>query len=397
VISALSALFQPRQQRGAVLPLSIMILLILSAVLASLSLLTGQEPLVARNHGMIAQAQAIAEAGIERALWALSNPDSPQGVPSSTSAGAPYDGSQLIAVATEAGPVLGGFRLTITGQGERQRQILAVGLVPGDEGPLGRARQEISATAVRLRFPGPPAGLSIRGNLTVGPGTSIDASADRSCGPMAGVWSAGETTLGAGSRVLGNTGDPALPSRPAIDVLDRQAPASFDGVAFTAAELDALKAIARARGTYFRGSVAFNASTRMRDGLVFVDTASGAAIGADTPANDLANVEITSGAGTGPGDAFRGWIIANGSVAISGSATIEGLVYAVDRFSQSGAARLTGGAMAGHIRSTAASLVDARPDTGDALRWSCAAGRTGAGTVTQRWILRPGSYREASS
>src|SRR5262245_5877401 len=64
----LRQLFDPKNQRGIILPLAMIILLILSVVLTGLSLLSGQEPLVAGNHLMIAQAQAMAEAGIERAL-----------------------------------------------------------------------------------------------------------------------------------------------------------------------------------------------------------------------------------------------------------------------------------------------------------------------------------------
>ena len=48
-------------QRGAVLPTAMLILVVLSAVLLALSLLTGQEPLIASNHVMIVQAQALAE------------------------------------------------------------------------------------------------------------------------------------------------------------------------------------------------------------------------------------------------------------------------------------------------------------------------------------------------
>jgi hypothetical protein len=198
-----------RGQRGAVLPLALLILLVLSAVLAGLSMLTGREPLIAGNHVMIAQAQALAEAGLARGLWALSNPDAVDGVPTASPAPAPYDGSRLIGVATGLGP-LGGFRLTIVGQGAHQRDMVVVGLVPGDEGPLGNARQEISATAIRLRFPGPPAGVTIRGDLTVGSGVVVDASADGSCGDLAGTWSAGATTLGAGSQVLGRDANPAI-------------------------------------------------------------------------------------------------------------------------------------------------------------------------------------------
>jgi len=176
-------------QRGAVLPLAMVSLLVLSAVLLGLSLLSGQEPLVAKNHTMMAQAQALAEAGLDRALWALSAPDAPDGIPWTTAAApAPYDGSQMIGVAVD-GAALGGFRVTVSGAGDRQRQILAVGLVPGDSGPLGRARQEISATAVRLRFPSPPAGITVRGDLQIGSGVTVDASEDGTCGNRAGTWS----------------------------------------------------------------------------------------------------------------------------------------------------------------------------------------------------------------
>jgi hypothetical protein len=118
-------------------------LLVLSAVLLGLSLLSGQEPLAARNHMVIAQAQAIAEAGLDRALSALSTPEAPDGIEWTAAAPAPYDGSRLIAMAVDGVP-LGGFRVTVSGTGDRQRQILATGLVPGDSGPLGRARQDIA-------------------------------------------------------------------------------------------------------------------------------------------------------------------------------------------------------------------------------------------------------------
>lgn len=383
----LRKLFQIGDQRGAVLPLAMMILLVLSAVLMGLSMLTGQEPLVASNHVMIVQAQAMAEAGIERALWALSNPESAEGVAWLAPAPAPYDGSRFIAVASEVA-ALGGFRITITGTGDRQRQILAVGLVPGDEGPVGRARQDISATAIRLRFPGPPAALTVRGDLTIGPGAAIDASADGTCGAVAGTWASGTTTLGAASHVQG---------RETSDILERQAPESFDAPAFTATEMSALKAVARARGTYYQGRVTFEATRPLPDGLIFVDTSSGLPITTGTPASDLATVTIDSGAGTGPGDSFRGWIVANGSVSMYGTVAIEGLVYAADRFSQAGSAQLTGAAMAGHVRSTTPSLIDARPATGAALVWGCEAGRTGGGKLPRRWMVKPGSYREAAS
>ena len=384
-----------REQRGAVLPLAMLSLVVLSAVLVGLSMLTGQEPRIASNHVMIVQAQALAEAGLERALWALSTPESPHGLPWSAPAVAPYDGSELIAVTTELGARLGGFRVTVSGAGDRQRQVVAVGLVPGDSGPLGRARQDISATVVRLRFPAPPAGITVRGPLEIGAGVTVDARADGSCGDRAGTWAAGATTIGAGAQVQGRTGDLAIPNEPA-DIHEHQAPAAFDDLAFAAAELQALKAIARVQGTYYQGGVTFDATRRIPDGLIFVDTVSGRPITDATPAGDLASVSIGDGAPLGPGGSFRGWVIVNGSLSLTGSITLQGLAYAADRLSQTGAARLVGAAMAGHVRSSSPSLVDARPSGGSAVSWSCEAGRAGGGRIPQRWLVKPGSYREAA-
>jgi hypothetical protein len=381
-------------QRGAVLPLTMLILLVLSVVLIGLSMLTRQEPLIASNHVMIVQAQALAEAGLERALWALSTPESPDGIPWSARAAAPYDGTQFIGVATELGAMLGGFRLTVIGEGDRQRELTAVGLVPGDVGPLGRARQDISATLIRLRFPAPPAGLAVRGNLTIGDGVTVDARGDGSCGDRAGTWSSGVTTVGAGAQIQGRPGDAALSNEPA-DIHQHQAVGAFDDLAFSAAELQALKAVARVRGTYYQGAVTFDASRRIPDGVIFVDTFSGQPITDATPIADLASVRIDDGA-AGPGGSFRGWIIVNGSLSIAGEVMLQGLTHVADRLSQTGGARLVGAAMAGHVRSTAPSLVDARPAGHAALEWSCEAGRTGGGRIPQRWMVKPGTYREGA-
>jgi hypothetical protein len=385
---------RPWNQRGAVLPLAMLSLMVLSAVLLGLSLLSGQEPLVARNHMMIAQAQAMSEAGLDRALWALSTPEAADGVPWESPASAPYDGSRLIGVALGGVP-LGGFRVTISGTGDRQRQVVVTGLVPGDSGPLGRARQDISATAVRLRFPSLPAGITVRGDLQVGPGVMVDASGDGSCGNQAGTWSSGTTTLGAGSQVWGRDDDAAMPNQEA-DVRERQGLEGFDKWTFGASELAALKALARARGTYYQGHVSFDAKRPIPDGLVFVDTVSGHPVTGATPDADLAVVGLGEGASDRPGGVVRGWIIVNGSLSIGGDVALEGLAFAADRFSQTGAARLLGSAMAGHVRSTAPSLLDARPAKGPALTWGCEAGRTGGGLIQQRWIVKPGSYREAA-
>jgi hypothetical protein len=376
-----------RDQHGAVLPLAMLSLLVLSAVLLGLSMLSGREPLVARNHTLMAQAQAMAEAGLDRALWALSTPDAADGVPWFAPVPAPYDGSRVVGVAVGGMP-LGGFRLTITGTGDRQRQVVAIGLAPGDSSPLGQARQDITATAIRLRFPSPPASITVRGDLQVAPGVVLDSAGDGSCGNQAGTWSSGTTTLGPGSQVQGPDGD--------TEVQQRQPVAAFDELTFGASELLALKALARARGTYYQGAVSFDARRPIPNGLIFVDTVSGRPVTEATPAADLATVSLGEGASASPGGVVRGWIVVNGSLAIGGDVVFEGLAYAGDRFSQTGAARIRGSVMAGHVRSTTPSLIEALPAGGPALTASCEAARTGGGVIQQRWIVKPGSYREAA-
>jgi hypothetical protein len=107
-------------------------------------------------------------------------------------------------------------------------------------------------------------------------------------------------------------------------------------------------------------------------------------------------VSVRDGASTDPNGLIRGWIVVNGSLSLDGDVTLEGLAFAADRFSQSGSARVRGAAIAGHVRSTAPSLIDARPGSGPALTWSCQAGKTGGGSIPQRWMVKPGSYREAA-
>jgi len=135
----------------------------------------------------------------------------------------------------------------------------------------------------------------------------------------------------------------------------------------------------------------------MPDGLIFVDTVSGQPIAPTTPESDLATVSVSDGAATRPSGVIRGWTIVNGTLSVAGAVTLEGFAFAADRFSQTGAARVLGTVMAGHVRSTAPSIIDARPPAGPALSWNCEAGRTGGGVIQARWIIKPGTYREAAS
>jgi hypothetical protein len=124
-------------------------------------------------------------------------------------------------------------------------------------------------------------------------------------------------------------------------------------------------------------------------GLVFVDTLSGAPITDAMPPAELARAEIRGGA-------FRGWLIVAGSLEISGEARVRGLAYAQDGFAYRGAkpGGIDGQVVAAGARGGSASLSHTGGDS--ALTFDCAAAAGGDGTVPKGWMLKAGSYRETS-
>src|SRR5262245_65735102 len=151
-----------------------MITLSLLAILVlGLSMLTASEPLIASNQLQSAQAQALAEAGLERALWAVQRPQDQAGLPHSLPmpSPAPYDGGRLIVVST-GGVSTGGFRLTVVpGAAPNERQVVSVGWMPTDD-PADlrpRAHRRITATLWRVRVPAgrAPCGLCALCDLTL--------------------------------------------------------------------------------------------------------------------------------------------------------------------------------------------------------------------------------------
>jgi hypothetical protein len=191
--------------------------------------------------------------------------------------------------------------------------------------------------------------------------------------PSAKVWGAD------GNDVPNEAGDyvQVQPADPALEWM------------FTDAELLALKRLARTRGSYYRGSVLFDTSRPAPEGLVFVDTATGAPASSVTPAAELARVELRGGA-------FRGWLIVAGSLEISGDARVRGLAYAQDGFVYRGATAgsIEGQVVAAGVRGAATSL--SRAGGGSAITFDCAAATGGDGTVPGGWMLKAGSYRELS-
>jgi hypothetical protein len=384
-------LIKKSDERGAALPLAMVTLVLLASLLISLSILSATEPLIASNQLQTAQAHALAEAGIERALWAVQRPEAADGLPYllPNPVPAPYDGSRLIALSTN-GNISGGFRLTVSpGTAPNEREVLSIGWMPTDEAgdPRPKAHRRISATLWRVRVPADiaPCALCVLGDLALDDAVTVDARADLRCGGKWGSWSSGTVSVASSAQVLGSDGNDT--PNETSDYRQGQPAGAAIAWSFGHADLLALKRLARARGTYYQGTVIFDSSNRVPDGLVFVDTTTGTPVTGVTPAEELARVELRNGA-------FKGWLVVAGTVEISGDARMRGLVYAQDGFAYRGVAPggIDGQVVAVGLRGGGTTF--SRTGGGTALTFDCAAARDGDGTVPAGWRLKAGSYRD---
>jgi hypothetical protein len=377
--------------------MALLSLVLLTTLIIAFSLLASTEPTIAGNHLRVAQARAVAEAGLERAAWALTHPAAAGGIaePLPSPVPAPYDGSQLVNV-TVNGATLGGFRITVTGgAGPFERNVVSTGWVPNDTAS-GRGKQRITATLVKLRFPDPPAALAVRGTLEINGSVDIDARQDTSCGNKAGTWSTEATTVQGGAHVYGADGNST--DNQSTDIIQDVPRATFDQFILSDNEIDAMRAYAKSHGTYYQGTVTFDAANKMPNGLVFVDTVSGQNITGDTPANDMANVDIHGNAALDASGIFKGWVFVNGSLQISGNFEMYGFIYAQNdmTYTGTGNGQVWGAAMTRNIRDTSFTSVDANLGGNAFIQFDCQKARTGGGFIPQTWTIKSGSYKEVS-
>jgi len=393
-------------ESGVALPMAVLSLALVATLVVGFAVLGAVEPSIASNHLAVAQAHALAEAGVERALWALSNPTDAQGIPVAfTTAPSPYDGGRLVSVSADGHP-RGGFRVTVTnGPSAYERQIVSVGLVP-DDAPTGRrAFQKITVTAInpRLIVKDPPAALSARGDLRVGGTLQVDSRTDDTCGPKVGTLARGETSLeGAMADIRGAGGDGDAHNRvtdagggfvPATagDIVKHASGEVFDAFSLSAVDLAALRAFAKAQGTYLQGAVRFGKANRMPDGIIVVD--------APAKGPGLASVTIDAGASADPSGTWRGWLIVDGSLSVDSAAQLQGFVYtqgAFDASTVAGTVGLSGALVSQNIRDLAAPALAVGPAADLRVAYNCRDALTGGGKIPDRWSVKRGSYREVS-
>ena len=422
-----------KNERGLALPMAVLLLLVLTSLMLAFVSLAQTEPMIAANHLMATQARAQAEAGFERAVWALSQGAiaqdqaapipayaiDPASLPGNGSvAPNPYDGSFYL-----ISGVTGGFEVTVTRTGLNDRLVAAIGYAPGNTGPT-RSRRRIEATVERLpdMALNAPCALCVKGDVAIGGNSAIDSTLDTSCGNKLGVLSVGDLVRSGSASIKGADGNTT--ANQSTDYQQNASPGVFDSITLNATDFKTLRKLAKKNGTYWgpgypdgtaasspawTGSVDFNSSHQLKNGIVFIDTVSGQDIPtvvADQNPSDFGTAVIHGNPFIGDSaspNLFKGWIIVNGSLAISGNMKINGLVYTVNdlTYNGTGTGEINGLAVSQNIRDVTASAISTTfdPDsttTGNSrVKFNC--------TYTRRWdflprgfSLKPGTYREIS-
>jgi len=397
-----------RNERGVALPMALMSLTLLSTLLLALASLSRTEPLIAASHLRGSQARSLAESGVEYALWALSNPDHPAGLPAPlpVPVPSPFDGETFVALGA-----MGGVTISVAGHagGDPQRRtVRAVGWMPSnslaDTRPRARRTVVVEVVAVPRLAARAPCALCVRGALSLTGNLAIDGTnRDPACGDDTkyGTFT-GDTTT-----VVG----PVVRSGGAGAGAQQQATPAFDAVTLSPAALDALKTMAWRNGTYYgpgfprggtvsdrgatwSGRIVFDASNPVSDGVVFIDTTDGEHVG-DDPARlaTLAAARLETGAFAGGDGVFRGWIVVNGSLQIAAGLRMRGLVYAVDAltYQATGDGRIEGLAVSLNAREPSA--LEVLGGGALAVQFDCGHA-TAPGLVPDGFRPIPGTYRE---
>src|SRR5712691_2961572 len=401
-------------ERGIALPMAMIVMAILTSLMIAFAVLATSESQIASNQMASAQARALAESGVERALWAMttgeSNPgasgvlllDANYNLPSTMPS--PYNGVDFVAVNDPAtGSPIGGFKVTVAdGSAINEKVVTAIGYVPNATNPI--AIRKITTVVTRLKWISPICALCAGGenppgtttNVQVGGNATINANTGQTCfgvTPQAAVSSSGP---------VATNGNPDLIPPPGYVPSPSPCPNGANcNVTFpntmilTDSDTATLKALAKASGPhhYFKGAQHWTSPPL--NGLIFVDTPSGNRLTNDSPDSDKIEVQLSGNWGS---STWSGWLVVAGSVRIDGNVSTKGLIYAQNDATLHGTGN---GAIQGAVISTnrvdgVSTTVDS-VDIGNApISYNCPFVRSGGGNLSQGWLVKPGSYRETS-
>ena len=362
--------------------MALIAMLVLSALMLAFLSLSSSEPQIAANHLSKAQARAQAEGGIERTIWALSNPTNSAGLadPLPSTLPSPFDGTTLVSLGA------GGYTVTVAnGSASNEKTVTSTGWVPDNTSP--RAKDVITATLTSLRDFNLdlPCALCVKGELEAEGNATVDARPSGSCAgvpPKVGTYTGEETEgFGRGQRHVYGADGNNTPDQ-STDYTEDAAASSFDAFTLSNDELNVLKAIAKANNAYYQGTVSFGTSNPLPNGVVFVDTTTGNNITPSTPSSQYADVRIT-------GADASGWLIVNGDLTINGNVTYRGLVYVLDEIDYRGVG--TGGIFGAVVAlGTGESEITGNSN----ITYDCGNVKNGNNTVPTGWFIKPGSWRE---
>jgi hypothetical protein len=383
-----------RDERGVALPMALFVLLLLTSLSLAFMTLGQTEPVVGTNHLRSAQARVLAEAGVERAVWALST-GTLVAPASAAIASLPYNGLQFLTV----GNATGGFTVKVTGVSAFEVLVETEGWTPsvGRSTVTGydatdirsKAHRRVLTPVIKLPdFGDTPCALCVRGDLEVRGSATVSSMADTSCGNKYGVTSAGTLCLGSScdptdTTNWGNSGsiNGATDGNPADnqpnDYQRNVASSSFEPFTLTASQLDALKAIARDYGTYYSGDVIFSSSNRVpAKPIVFIDGS------------------MTTSGNPYTGGTFNGWLIVVGTATLAGNGTINGMLYATNDIQSSSGTNVINGVVISQ-NETNNSGIDTTTTGNMTINYNCANAR-GNNQFPSGWFPKPGGWREPS-
>jgi len=425
-------------QRGIALPLALILLTLLMSLTLAFLTMGSSEPTIAANLKSGEMALAAAEAGIERAIWALANPTVDTAGANTkltdlTNIPAPYSGGTLFALdgsrAFSVTITPGAAPNTITAHGYIVRNGVALpaqstGLAQSDIIGHRVVRLQVSGGGGGNTVGGPGAGatggdvklpgaLTVAGTVQMAGNSTVDgndsaAGTPNTCAKKGGVTIRSTTNLpdnacpsppcSVNNSVSFNGNAYALVGTPAQQSLSYS---DYSGYAFNSGQLAALKALAQAQGTYIQPTSNQQFDLTVVDGLMFVDTVNGQDLGTPPDASKLASVKIT-------GASNSGWLVVMGSIRIDGNVTYNGFIYAHNDLSYKGTGTggIYGGVLTGNVIDSVATVVDTDTSGNSKIYYDCNKVANGGGGLSgsvqsglNRVIVSivPGSWREISN
>src|SRR2546428_3138968 len=224
-----------QDERGIALPMAMIVMVILTSIMIAFAVLATSESQSASNQMASAQARALAESGVERALWALttgeSNPgasgvlllDASYNLPDPSQMPPAYSGSFVAVNDPVQGSQIGGFKLKVaTCPGDpicpagfvtqiNEKFVQAVGYVADATNPI--AIKKITTVVTRLKWISPICALCAGGenppdtttNVQISGNATINANTGQNCPgvtPQAAVSSNGTAVTGGSATLI---------------------------------------------------------------------------------------------------------------------------------------------------------------------------------------------------